>query len=301
MAATGILDRSKLEDALRGFNALFDQAFGAQTTNIEPLAMRVPSAGPDETYDWMGPLPMMREWIGDRRMDELRAYTQNIVNKRWANGLRVSADDIEDDRLNMVAPRVRALAEMAARHQEKLLMDLLVSGFTTTCYDGQYFFDTDHVDGNGSSQSNKGTSALAADGVAYNAAWQAMMSIQDENGEPIGVMPTHLVVGPKLRSIAMGLLEAETLSTGGTNTNFGTAQLIVSPRLVGTYDDYWFLIAGGGALKPLILQERKGVEFIAQDNPDSEGYFNRAEYRFGADWRGNVGFGLWQLAYGAVL
>jgi phage major head subunit gpT-like protein len=54
-------------------------------------------------------------------------------------------------------------------------------------------------------------------------------------------------------------------------------------------------------MKPLILQQREAVKFVAQDDLESEGYFNRKEFRYGADWSGNVGYGLWQLAYGAVL
>lgn len=301
MGSTGIIDRTKVEDAYRGFKGNFDMALEAAQTDITPLAMTVTSEGSEELYNWFGPVPKMKEWIGDRQVDELRAYSQTIVNKDWANGIRINANDIADDKLGMIAPRIASLAQMAAQHQYEMLIDLLISGFTTTCYDGQYFFDTDHVDGNGSAQSNKGTTALAADGVAYNAAIQALMSIQDEKGTYLRIQPTHLIVGPKLRSIALALVEADTVSTGGANVNFGTTKLIVEPKLNGTYDDYWFVIAGGGPVKPLVLQQREAVQFIAQDDPSSEGYFNRKEFRYGANWRGNVGFGLWQLAFGAIV
>jgi phage major head subunit gpT-like protein len=77
---------------------------------------------------------------------------------------------------------------------------------------------------------------------------------------------------------------------------------VLSRRLVGTYDDYWFLIGeSASGMKPIILQEREPVEFIAQDEPDSEGYINRKEFRYGANWRGNAGYGMWQLVYGGIL
>lgn len=301
MGATGILDRANVEDFYQGFKTTFDMAFENAATITDRLAMRVQSDSPSETYNWFGTVPMMQEWIGDRPMSQLRAYAQTIVNKDWANGIRISANDIRDDKLGMVMPRIQRLGAMAGRHQEKLVTDLLLAGFTTTCYDGQFFFDTDHVDGDGAAQSNKGTAAL--DATSYAAAWQAMLSLTDENGEPIasGMQPT-LLVGPKLRSAARALLEAELTANGGTNTDAGTADLIVSPRLVGTYDDYWFLFfTGDGGMKPIILQEREAVEFVAQDQPDSEGYFNRKMYRYGANWRGNVGYAFWQLAYGAIV
>ena len=52
-------------------------------------------------------------------------------------------------------------------------------------------------------------------------------------------------------------------------------------------------------MKPIILQVRKQPEFVAQDRPEDEAAFMRKKYRYGVDDRKNVGFGLWQLAYGS--
>ena len=37
------------------------------------------------------------------------------------------------------------LAERGTTHFASLLSTLIVNGASTTCYDGQYFFDTDHL------------------------------------------------------------------------------------------------------------------------------------------------------------
>jgi phage major head subunit gpT-like protein len=303
MPATGIIDRSLVEDALAGFKATFANAFLGATPITDAIATRIQSDSPQETYNWFGEVPKMREWIGDRRFDELRAYAHTIVNKDWANGIRISANDIRDDKLGLVAPKVNALAQAAARHQEELVTNYLVLGSAGTlglAYDGQFFIDTDHSDGGSASQSNKGTSAL--DATTYAAGWQSMLERKDENGEPLDIMPKYLIYGPKLRVTVQGLIEAGTLSGGGVNVNYQSVTPILSRRLVGTYDDYWFLIGeSAGGMKPIILQEREPVEFIAQDDPESEGYLNRKEFRYGANWRGNAGYGMWQLVYGAIL
>jgi phage major head subunit gpT-like protein len=300
MGSTGIIDRSKLEDAFRGFKTSFDMALERAETITDRIATTVQSDGSEEKYNWAGPAPKMREWLGDRRMDELRAYSQTIVNKDWSNGLRIHANDIRDDKLSLVRPRIDALAAEAAYHQEELLMNLLIGGFTQTCYDGQYFFDTDHSDGGSASQVNKGTSAL--DATSFDVAMAAMLAITDERGEPIRLTPKTLIVGPKLRAAAKAIVGVERLASGADNYNYQAVDLVISQRLVGTYDDYWFVIAEGvGGMKPLILQQREAVKFVAQDDLESEGYFNRKEFRYGADWSGNVGYGLWQLAYGAVV
>lgn len=59
----------------------------------------------------------------------------------------------------------------------------------------------------------------------------------------------------------------------------------------------WYLLDLSRPIKPIILQKRKDYEFAAQDNPDDESVFMRKQFIYGVDGRGNVGFGLWQLAY----
>ena len=61
----------------------------------------------------------------------------------------------------------------------------------------------------------------------------------------------------------------------------------------------WFLMDLSRPIKPLILQIRKTPQFVAQDNPEAENVFMRKKFRYGVDDRKNVGFGLWQLAYGS--
>lgn len=50
------------------------------------------------------------------------------------------------------------MGQATRRHPEELIFGLLASGFAANCYDGQFFFDTDHpvsdADGNTVSLSN---------------------------------------------------------------------------------------------------------------------------------------------------
>jgi len=59
------------------------------------------------------------------------------------------------------------MGQQTRRHPEELIFGLLASGFATNCYDGQFFFDTDHPvqDANGTV-----TSVANTDGGA-GAAW----------------------------------------------------------------------------------------------------------------------------------
>ncbi len=52
--------------------------------------------------------------------------------------------DLEGDKIGLFKPVFAELDGNAKRHPEELIFGLLKSGFATTTFDGQFFFDTDH-------------------------------------------------------------------------------------------------------------------------------------------------------------
>lgn len=67
--------------------------------------------------------------------------------------------------------------------------------------------------------------------VNYEAARIALQTQFRPDGSPLGIRPTHLIVGPGNEAKARELLEAERNAAGATNLWRGTAALIVSPYL----------------------------------------------------------------------
>jgi len=63
----------------------------------------------------------------------------------------------------------------------------------------------------------------------YEAARLKMMSYKRDGGDPLGIVPTHLLVPPTLEAAGRAILEKELLADDGSNTNFHTAELIVNP------------------------------------------------------------------------
>ena len=62
----------------------------------------------------------------------------------------------------------------------------------------------------------------------------------------------------------------------------------------------WFLLDTSRMVKPLIFQERRALgTLVSKDRPEDDNVFSNKEYLYGSDGRCNVGFGLWQLAYGS--
>lgn len=130
---------------LQGFNAAFLKGFGSVTPSLDQVAMRVPSSTKTENYGWMKDLPGMREWVGQRTIHNLESSAAQLTNKNYEHTIGVDRNDIEDDRLGIYSPMFAMQGEIVAAHPDSLVWGLLPTGFATTGFDGQYFFDTDHV------------------------------------------------------------------------------------------------------------------------------------------------------------
>lgn len=154
------INNATLKALNQGFQKVFLDAFGSVTPTYQQVAMVVNSTTKIENYGWLKELPGMREWVGDRVINNLEATSAQLVNKNWEHTFAVKRDDIEDDTLGIYNNIVSMQAETVARHPDELVWNLLPQGFSTTGFDGQYFFDTDHVgfdvDGNETSWSNTG-------------------------------------------------------------------------------------------------------------------------------------------------
>ena len=291
-----IVNSVALQSIFKGFKTLFNEAFAGAKPSYEKVATVVPSTAKSEEYGWLGAFPRLRKWVGDRVINSLAAHGYTIKNESWEATVEVDRDDIEDDAYGVYTPMIKELGRSAATHPDEIVFGLLGKGFTETCYDGQYFFDTDHKDEEGPVQSNKGTKALSAE--SYSAARAQMMGLLDAKSTPLGIVPTLLVVPPQLEETARKILFADIIANN-TNVLKNTAELLVVPWLAKN-PTAWFLFDNSRAIKPLIFQQRKKPEFVSMDSVTDANVFMKKQYLYGADCRDNAGFGLWQLAYGST-
>lgn len=292
-----IINQATLRSVFRGFKVIFSAGFEAAKPLYQKIATVVPSNTKEEDYKWLGKIPKMREWIGDRQIQNLAAYGYTVKNKDWEATVAVDRNDIEDDTIGIYEPLIQSLADSAARHPDELVFDLLKKGFTQLCYDGQYFFDSDHKDGNSPIQSNRGNGKLTA--ARYATARATMMSYVDDQGRPMRIMPNLLVVSPMNEEIGRKICYNDKLPNGEDNPWRGSAELLVVPDLADT-PDYWFLMDVSKPIKPIIFQSRKKPQFNYLDDPNSETVFMKKEFLYGVDSRDNAGYGLWQLCYGST-
>jgi phage major head subunit gpT-like protein len=297
-----LVNKENLSNLFTSLKTLFNNAFADSPSTWEKIAMRVPSTTSENLYAWLSTFPRMRKWVGDKFVKSLEAFKYTIVNDDWEATVAVKRNHIEDDQTGIYAPQAQMAGFSAKQLPDEIVFGLVNNGFAATCWDGQYFFDTDHVVA-GASVSNKLTVALSAATQAaaiasYGAARTAMRKFLDEEGRPLNVTPNLLLVPPALEHIALAIVNNDRLDDGKANPYKGTAEVVVDARL--TSDTAWFLLDTTKPVKPFIYQERKAPVFVSQTDMSADDVFSRAEYKYGAEARAAGGYGFWQLAIGST-
>lgn len=260
-----------------------------------------------ETYKWLGMSPAMREWVGGRQPRGFRDNGITIVNKRYESTLEVTTDEIRRDKTGQVMLRVQEQAERANAHWAKLLSALIIAGESTACYDGQYFYDTDHAEGDSGTQSNSisvdiatTTAPTAAEmQTSILTATQSMLGFKDDTGEPMNESASQFLVMvpvPYMGAAATALgatvigSDSNRVQAVGALNGF-TYRMVVNPRL--TWTTKWALFREDGAVSPLIRQEEEGIVVSALAE-GSEEEFKNDRHLYGIHARRNVGYGYWQ-------
>lgn len=153
-----IINQANLSGIYKTFSTIFNQALDMAPSLWPLVAMEAPSSGRSVDYKWLGDMPSMREWIGDRAIKDLSAFHYEIINKSYESTIEVDRDDIEDDQIGVYNPLISEMARAAKSHPDILVFALLTAGFDTECFDGQYFFDDDHPVGNTTASNDGGGS-----------------------------------------------------------------------------------------------------------------------------------------------
>ncbi|MEO8135542.1 MAG: Mu-like prophage major head subunit gpT family protein [Betaproteobacteria bacterium] len=164
-----IINNGNLTSLFVAFKAAFQGVLDTAQSQLDLIATRVPSTTGSEEYGWLGQLPMMREWIGDRVVNGIISSGYTIKNKPFELTIGVPRPAIEDDQYGVYTPMFAEMGRSTKTHPDTLGFALLKAGPTTVCYDGQYFFDTDHpvLDANGVAQSQVNWDNNSGSGTAW--------------------------------------------------------------------------------------------------------------------------------------
>lgn len=293
------------------FYMRLEQDLGASW--VPQVSMMFQSDQESEEYKWLGMAPAMREWISGRQAKGFRENGIIIANKKYESTMEVPVDWIRRDKTGQIMVRIAEQTERANSHWAKLLNQLIIDAEATKCYDDQFFFDTDHSEGDSGTQDND----IAVDVTTTTAptagemetvilkAIQQIIGFKDDQGEPMNeAAKNFLVMVPvPFMSAAAAALGASIIidaSTSRSNTiqllssmaGF-TVGLAVNPRL--TWTTKLAVFRADGQLAPFIRQSEEDitVNAIAEG---SEEEFNNDRHLYGIKAIRNVGYGYWQKA-----
>jgi len=318
MGAQGLSSRG----IIGRFYAALEQYIAADW--IGAASMYFDSNQESETYKWLGQSPVMREWLGGRKAVGLRENGITVVNKKYEATMEIPVDWMRRDKTGQILVRIAEMARRAGSHWGSLLSTLITNGTGATsglCYDGQYFFDSDHSEGDSGTQLNLLTSTqVAALDVTTAAAPTPveaakailgvigyMLAYKDDQGEPMNsdardflVMTSPVLwqfLAPAVYNTSVNSGEDNPLRSLQANSDF-RVRVVANPRLA--YTTQFVTLRADAPAAPFIRQEEEGlsVKAIAEG---SELEFTEDVHQYGIKALRNVAYGYWQYASHSTL
>lgn len=289
-----VVDTVALEKGLR---VEYNKAYKAMLASpefklIAAFATAVPSNSNSEKYGWLGDLPIVKEWLGEKTAGGLQDYDYSIANKDWYTAVGIDRNEIEDDKLGAIIPRIQGMPQALLAHRWEMIEDLLVNGATGLAYDAAAFF-SNRAAPNDNLLAGTGTT-VAQIQADIATAYAAMYNFESDTGRKLRFKMNGIACPVELYAT---FLEATTVVQGAATFN-PAAQFIDSvvpiPGLADAND--WYGLCTGLPLKPLILQTRKEPTPVLDDTQVKS---NR-KLIYSAEGRSNAGYGFFEMAVKVV-
>jgi len=229
------INRANMDSLFREYEVSFTDGFnrGNEATIYRNLAMVVPSVTEATVHAWLNQIPQMREWVGDRVVNNLRSNKLTVLNKKFESTVEMPRESIEDDQYGLYTPLIELMGENAAIFPDKEIVDVMVANGDWGG-DDDAFFKADRAYGD-NTIANYVTTALA-EGTLETAV-ETIASYKGQNDEPLNVRPYAVVVGPSKRTTVFDLLKNDMRATAATdgvsvqNRNKGIVTPYISSRL----------------------------------------------------------------------
>ena len=139
-----MITQAQLDALKTTLKAKFNAGLALTPDDWRSVAGFMKSDSKSNTYGWLSQFPAFREWVGSRLHKALSEKAYNVVNKKFEATVDVQRTDIEDDLMGHYASIAESQGQAAKDLMNDLIFQAVAAGFTSPCYDDQYFFDTDH-------------------------------------------------------------------------------------------------------------------------------------------------------------
>jgi phage major head subunit gpT-like protein len=295
-----VVNSDFLSGVLSNFRVGFSMAFEA-AANMQPwreLAAQVDSTGDAEVHAWLGTPPKMVDVTrGELQIEGLHPFNYTITNRTFKSAIEVKRSSFEDDKLNLIRPRLEQLGQEAARHPGELLFQLFTSG--GLAFDGTAFFADTRVIGRSANIDNiQAGSGVTAANLRTDLATNRgiMRKYQDDQARPMNLIPNTIVVPAEIEGAMWEALNPGSGSatppipaSADGSWSAGGYLVMVNPFLTDAND--WYLLHRSGAFRPFVYQERIAPSLEGLTTPNTDEGVIRDRYIYTARARYEVGYG----------
>lgn len=317
----GITDKTNFDNASTIYRTMFDQVFlGEMATthgNWELYSAAESMTGTAFEYNFLSDLPTARKWLGKKEYKATRANKHLIPVEDYEASTSVGKVDWLQNPKG-VGETLRKWLSGARGYVNKLVIEKFLLGDTDTGYDGVSLFSTAHPNGPaGGTQSNRVTTTFSQ--AAYRTAKTAMRNFKGANGQPLGIRPDLILVGPAKEDIARDVLDAKdrVVAVDAAGLESGTrlaaasienvvsadgVRIVVEPLIGGgsngagtATDNMWFLM--DSKLPPMIVATAQ----VPTPSDDTDEFLSgAAEYHFSIESQLAIGYAIWQGVYAGL-
>lgn len=318
-----LLTPAALQFAFNMFDLRLQAGYTLANSWYQNVATEVPSNTEQNVYGWIGKLPKMREWTGERFMNNPAARSYTLVNKTYEDTIKIPREKFEDDQYGIYMPSLDLLGQEAKVLPDRLIAGLLDSGnaATSLTFDGQSFFSANHPtdpDNAASAVQSNLFTALPLTPANVQTVYAAMRQFTGEDGLPLGIRPNRLVVTTTNEIAARQICNSAFIAppqagtpsaTPGFGANAGNVvqsnalQGMLEPLVVDWLDvsttttrGTWYLLDTTKPIRPFIWQMRRPLSSTYLNNLTDANVFLRKEFIYGVDERAAAGYGLWFMA-----
>ena len=125
-----VITYTRVQELAVTVNLKFDEAYNKYLPVYKDVAGIIKSNGNSNTYP-LANYPTIREWVGDRVVNQLGETKYSLENKLFEVTLDIPRTALEDDSTGFYTNQAEARGKEASSFPDTLLAEAIESGFTT--------------------------------------------------------------------------------------------------------------------------------------------------------------------------
>lgn len=302
------------------------EAYSSAPVSYPEFTTTVPLETENYEDGWIGRMPVVREWVGPRIVNEPAPQTYLAATQLFELTYGFDRFKLDDDKLGVYYPILSDLGLQWKRWPEFQIRNFLENsgnqtGARQNGLDGLTNFNTAHPidlynasagtysnDFRGGFTVGSTTVGGALSGTALGTAVEYMQTYQAEDGERLGIVPNRLMIPVTLRAEAEYILKNQTSAPqngwqtfGPTNTQVGASDNLYARFGVDYLINHnlksntnWYLMDTTKSIKPVRWGLRMAPEIVPRVNPTDPIVWSNHYYQWGGAGRGCP---LWSYAW----